>query len=67
MRSTMVLRECIQCHNFIRLYDLLFEMYLILLAQHEGCESDMIAKSDRPDVLRKVRDLIHEHRDATNE
>jgi hypothetical protein len=60
----MVLRECLRCHNFIRLFNLMFELYLILLTQHDGREQDMIENSNQPELLRQVRDLIREYQDA---
>ena len=60
----MVLRECLRCHNFMRLFNLMFELYLILLTQHDGREQDMIENSNQPEVLRQVRDLIREYQDA---
>ena len=60
----MVLRECLRCHNFIRLFNLMFELYLILLTQHDGREQDMIENSNQPEVLRQVRDVIREYQDA---
>ena len=61
----MVLRECLRCHNFIRVFNLMFELYLILLTQHDGREQEMIENSNQPEVLRQVRDLIREYQDAS--
>jgi hypothetical protein len=58
-------RECLRCHNFIRVFNLMFELYLIRLTQHDGREQGMIENSKQPEVLRQVRDLIREYQDAS--